>query len=204
MAIQFPCPSCKQPIEVDDQFALMSAQCPYCRTVVTVPEESIARSAPDVAARPTTQEGEAPPDESSGEGLHVGPAPDANQRRANILAMVALIFAILAIAAFGVVMIVLFGAVMTKLGEYPGSQPTQEQVQRVLEEVIRPAEMQMKLGLGLFIGAGLALMGLATGISSLLFAARRPIRAWVAVVICGLYVLCVCSSVLMPGAGGAA
>lgn len=40
MAIRFACPSCRQPIEVDDDWAGQSAACPYCRHVVTAPAES--------------------------------------------------------------------------------------------------------------------------------------------------------------------
>jgi len=37
MSIQFLCVSCRKPIEVDDQWALQRAECPYCHDVVTVP-----------------------------------------------------------------------------------------------------------------------------------------------------------------------
>lgn len=40
MAIRFACPSCQQPIEVDDQWGDESVACPYCRQVVTAPSSS--------------------------------------------------------------------------------------------------------------------------------------------------------------------
>ena len=40
MAIQFACPGCSQPIEVDDEIAGKSAACPYCQHVVTVPDQT--------------------------------------------------------------------------------------------------------------------------------------------------------------------
>ena len=53
MSIQFRCPSCSQPIEVDDQIAGHEAQCPYCRRVITVPNESTFDSPDVITARPT-------------------------------------------------------------------------------------------------------------------------------------------------------
>lgn len=46
MAIRFACPSCRQPIEIDDEWAGQSVGCPYCRKVIT---------APAVSAWPTEQ-----------------------------------------------------------------------------------------------------------------------------------------------------
>src|SRR5512140_2444206 len=40
MAIRFSCPSCAQPIEVDDNWGGQSVGCPYCRRVVTAPPQS--------------------------------------------------------------------------------------------------------------------------------------------------------------------
>lgn len=40
MAIQFLCPSCKQPIEVDSSWASKTVACPYCRGTVTAPNAS--------------------------------------------------------------------------------------------------------------------------------------------------------------------
>jgi hypothetical protein len=40
MAIQFACPSCQRPIEVDDEVAGSKAACPYCQSVVTAPASS--------------------------------------------------------------------------------------------------------------------------------------------------------------------
>lgn len=40
MAIQFACPACQQPIEVDDEWANQTVSCPYCRRVVRAPGQS--------------------------------------------------------------------------------------------------------------------------------------------------------------------
>jgi hypothetical protein len=40
MAIQFACPGCQQPIEVDDTWAQRQVACPYCRRTITAPAAS--------------------------------------------------------------------------------------------------------------------------------------------------------------------
>lgn len=72
MAIQFQCPSCSQPIEVDDEFAGQPAACPYCRRVVSVPEKTTLAPAGAVVARPL------PPESNSG-SVVPGAAPDHSQ-----------------------------------------------------------------------------------------------------------------------------
>lgn len=70
MAIQFQCSACRQPIEVDDQFANQQAVCPFCRKVITVPESSSlpAESIPE--ARPSGYAGAG--------GLQLPPMPPQN------------------------------------------------------------------------------------------------------------------------------
>src|SRR5262245_2960093 len=67
MAIQFHCPGCGQPIEVDDEWASKLVACPYCRRTVSAPVQStldvreVVPSAKPVAtsesAAPTTPSG---------------------------------------------------------------------------------------------------------------------------------------------------
>ena len=40
MVLQFLCPSCGHPIEIDDEWSSQSVACPYCRNTVTAPAES--------------------------------------------------------------------------------------------------------------------------------------------------------------------
>jgi len=54
MAIRFECPSCRQPIEVEDAWAGQSVACCYCHNVVTAPRESTWPAGPvPTAERPT-------------------------------------------------------------------------------------------------------------------------------------------------------
>ena len=48
MAIQFSCPSCRQPIEVDLELAGREVECPYCHNVVTAPMASTYMASPNV------------------------------------------------------------------------------------------------------------------------------------------------------------
>lgn len=52
MTIQFLCPSCSQPIEVDREVGGKAAVCPYCRRVVAVPTSSTYDPQQLVTARP--------------------------------------------------------------------------------------------------------------------------------------------------------
>ncbi len=40
MVVQFLCPACSQPLEIDDQWAGKPVSCPYCCRTVTTPSES--------------------------------------------------------------------------------------------------------------------------------------------------------------------
>src|SRR5512138_3207750 len=61
MAIRFACPSCRQPIEVDDNWAGQSVACPYCRNVVTAPSSSTWPGAEVPMANPAGGAFAAPP-----------------------------------------------------------------------------------------------------------------------------------------------
>ena len=53
MPIQFQCGTCAKPIEVDDEVAGRSAQCPFCRSVVQVPDHTtLARPSLHVESGP--------------------------------------------------------------------------------------------------------------------------------------------------------
>lgn len=69
MAIRFPCPFCKQPLEVDDHWAGQSVGCPFCERVVTAPEASTWSQSAITSARP------AAPGTSFPGGATEGPSP---------------------------------------------------------------------------------------------------------------------------------
>ncbi|MCP4249956.1 MAG: hypothetical protein GY778_23180 [bacterium] len=92
MAIQFPCPSCRQPIEIDDEWASKPVSCPYCQKMVTAPESStLSPEAGPAWAAPGS-----PPVATGMAGLATTPVEAA---MANPIARVALILACAALGA---------------------------------------------------------------------------------------------------------
>ena len=60
MSIQFLCPACSQPIEVDDQWSARPVACPFCRKTVTAPAASTFEplaAPPAASAVPVPQPG---------------------------------------------------------------------------------------------------------------------------------------------------
>lgn len=65
MAIQFFCVACRQPIEIDDEFANQTVTCPYCRKVVTAPaatDQTIQANSPTATPSDATAAPVAPTD----------------------------------------------------------------------------------------------------------------------------------------------
>ncbi len=54
MVVQFSCPGCQQPVEVDDDWAGQHVACPFCQRVVTAPTESTLKSM-ETAIPPTAR-----------------------------------------------------------------------------------------------------------------------------------------------------
>ncbi len=87
MAIQFPCASCGQPIEIDDEWGGKTVACPFCHNRINAPLESqLAEVEPVPTAAAVTPVVELP-DPS------VAPAHPAGVPGPNRLAVVAVIFA---------------------------------------------------------------------------------------------------------------
>lgn len=99
MAIRFPCPDCRQPIEVDDVWALRPVICPYCRKTVVAPEYSTFVPPPELpVADPVSDQ----PSAATYADNDVTQSPAGNP-----LAVVALLLALGAFALFFVAAIVL-------------------------------------------------------------------------------------------------
>lgn len=94
MPIRFHCPSCRQPIEVDDEWASATVACPYCQRHVTAPSEStLDATDPIPTAAPLTA-----PDGASlvWAGGTVRPGAD----HPNGIAIVALALGVMTVACF--------------------------------------------------------------------------------------------------------
>lgn len=188
MAIQFNCPGCSQPIEVDDIHAGQAATCPYCHRAVGVPTESSLGEVPPVAARPTggADDATTPTAHPTPGELHVGPTMTYRDRAARTYGNYALICTGIAIALMVATTIYGVTLMRDKLNDYVESQPSFEQISQEL------ALQHPGLAVGPLGAMFFAVVGLALGITSVKQTTRGNWRGIGAVVICGLFVLCFC------------
>ena len=187
MAIRFACPSCQQPIEVDDQWGGQAVACPYCRRAVTAPTISTWLPGPIPQAKPTGLGLERPPPLPGSSGIDAGVSRPVHCRRAPSCAAVALTLAVASAVLCLLGMLVWAGAVIAAIEQRHGPQPSEAQVRQALQEmrdsqqIPRPRPAR----LALLAGAVCALVGLATAIRSLLRQERRRAMAIIACAACG-------------------
>ena len=91
MAIQFPCASCGQPIEIDDEWGGKTVACPFCHSRINAPLESQLAETEQVPTAAPVTPGVAQTDSS------VVPADSVGVPERNRLAVVAAILAGLAL-----------------------------------------------------------------------------------------------------------
>lgn len=187
MAIQFVCPGCSQPIEVDDEIGGRSAACPYCQHVVSVPLQSTYQTDAPVTASPVEQSAApgAPPLPGPGAephaamGLHVGPPPDARVRAARKLGNCALISAGLVIISAAVLTGLSMIIIMDEFGSLT-TQPSHPQIMEALQSSQYSSHLaNSQCAAGLF-----ALLGVGLGAASLARHKRGNWRAWIALTLC--------------------
>jgi DNA-directed RNA polymerase subunit RPC12/RpoP len=213
MAIQFSCPSCGQPIEVDDQYADAEARCPYCNNTIHVPRRSTlnlnareehgqagaATSAAETGAQvPDAQERQAQPGPVAPPppgALHVGPDPLARRRQAVRLGTASLICAALTLVLFAVLVGLSF-KVTRELGIGASGTVDPNRMDELQEEVSKRPEA-VWLALGSCALPVVALFGLILGIISLVSQSRENWRGWVGVIVCGLGLLLVIVAVIL-------
>ncbi len=194
MSIQFPCPGCSQPIEVDAEHAGQRAQCPYCNRVVTVPAESTLPPRIE-QARPVNLPGQqtAWPGAS---GLPPVPHPDARVLAARSWAGYALICTFLAIALTAVSIVLTLSYAwpeMTKLMQASENKVDQAGMNKVLSKTVQdhPWLAAPQISASFF-----AVVGLALAIVSFWQGYRGP-RTWISLLACGAMVGCWCIGLLV-------
>lgn len=192
MPIQFRCTQCQQPIEVDDEHAGQAAACPYCQALVTVPSESTFRPDGAVVARPLDERvPPAPPAPPAGLRPPYIPAP--RRQAANTFGKYALICTILAVILFAVYLIAFMTQVVPALGGLPTGQLDQDEIERLQEAMSKhPWVVAVQFGVFFF-----TLVGLVLGIVSLAQNRHGNWRGVTAVVLCGMYIVCVCGGTLL-------
>jgi len=202
MAIQFQCPSCRQPIEVDDEWAAQPVACPYCQKTVTAPETStFLPQAPRGVASPLAAD--ALPAEPAAGAAEQGLGAEVYtpvRSDANPLALWALISSFAAVACF-VVYIVLVGPYLTSIG---AETATPQEVQnRLLSDM-----QQGKLPDAMFAAGVAVMLGLALWVLSIILgviALRKPTRRGMsiaALVLSGGMLLMLCFGAVSGLAGG--
>lgn len=202
MSIQFRCPGCNEPIEVDDIHAGQTAACPYCRRVASVPTESAPDMSAPTAARPGADadqrgSGSPPPLPQSDGSLHVGRSTSPREVTARRLANYALICMSITVLLFlGIVVYGISQMAPEVLGN-PGSQPSQERMEELADQIgTAPLFAGASWGMPFF-----ALVGVVLAIVSLTQSRVANWRAIVSLVVCGLFTLCTCGGVLLAAAG---
>jgi DNA-directed RNA polymerase subunit RPC12/RpoP len=211
MAIQFRCAQCGHPIEVDDPHAGQTAACPYCRHVMSVPQQSTYQPDAAVPARPLGDAAGSPSDTGPPPGM---PPPErplsatdtARQRAARTFGGYALSCMLLAIALFAIGItrsaLLLRGSGVTLVT----SQPSPEQFSD-LERQMRQIGADPWFAIPVYGGLFFALTGLVLGIVSLTQGISGNWRGLVAVIVCSLFFLCLCGEgmfMMLSGIGGAA
>lgn len=196
MAIQFPCTQCGQPIEVDDEHAGKTAACPYCQAHVAVPLSSTYAPEQSVSALPPTppppgmSEVPSPAPVMGPMAPQIAPARPASSRAWGNYALVC---TVLVIGLFAAGMVRGY-VVAIQAGFSPTSAPSAESWQQLQQrtggEVVAP---------GLYFGSlFFAVVGLVLGIVSVVQSVDW--RGILAIVICGLFMLCVCGIYLVAAA----
>ncbi len=187
MAIQFLCPACSQPIEIDQEWSGRPVACPYCRKTVVAPETSTF-DAPTVTPQATP----------IGAALHwpaeggLRPVPAAG----NPLALWAL-----GLAAASLVFCLYFQwATVPRMIQLAGPEATPEQMQQALFKQISGGQMP-----GWLIAGSAAIVAcLAFWVAGLvcgLIAVTRPGRRRLAYAGLGLSGLTLFFCCLGPGVG---
>ena len=196
MSIQFPCPGCGQPIEVDSEHAGKVAACPYCQQVVNVPQESAYVTAPVPPARPTDTEWLAPSMDDTEQ--------QQQKRRARVWGFCALGSLATVVVLFLALAIPLAGLWMEKMGPVATTQPNQlspQEMEHIQAEIMK--EVQSKPWfLGLSCGAELmVVVALVLSIISVVISRKGNWPGIVALVVSSLCAFCVAASVVLGAAG---
>lgn len=178
MAIQFFCAACKQPIEVDDDFANQAVTCPYCRKVVTAPPLS------DLSVTRQAAEAREPG----------APAPDSDMPPFTPVLINNWGWVALGCLTGVLVILAIFcGTALSIIRELPKDMPP-EQMQKAMAD-----EMQARSGLQYLSYAMLALL-LVGNTAALYCLAKKKVPRWPAIatlVVLVPVMLCFCFSIVM-------
>jgi hypothetical protein len=157
MSIQFSCPSCDQPIEIDDQWASQMVACPFCRKTVAAPSGSTFVPPPDI---PT----------ASPAGAAVAMRSDGR----NTVAVVSLILAGLYLVALVFGIVVGTQGVLDALGPDVTPPDVQKYINGLVESGETPPSWLVSMSMSLVASALLWTSSLVCGIIGVTRVNRKP------------------------------
>ena len=201
MPIQFSCEACKKLIEVDDELAGQLALCPYCQATVRVPPETQEAAQP--APEPAPQAGPVPtsapiPPQAFGtpttgpvSPYPIPPAVLVGNRPGNWGLFLSLLAWALVVLTAGYFATQLAGA---EFADDPGN-PTTEEVQRAMREVLEDPEAARIIHLGSALMIIAALAGCGLSVVGLTRTGARKGTAIAGLVVGGTLLACQCVSI---------
>lgn len=193
MAIQFQCPSCRQPIEIDDQWAAHPVACPYCQRVVTAPPQSTWPADEVPTAREAGSDDTRPSAVPTADPFSpLPPARSAKGAWALTLACTAVALCILSFVSF-------FMSLGMAAMQEAGPDATTKEIEQVTEQLLNEGKIPASP-----LAVASALLGTACGIGGLVLAALTLIRkeggqglAIAALIISPLFLFCQVGLVLL-------
>ncbi len=187
MPIRFACPSCRQPIEIDDQWAGQSVACPYCRNVVSAPTTSTWQT-PEIPMARGAGGAFAPPPPPRDAGYSAPPATSS----AGWALTLAIVSAVLAFVGGMVWAVTVSSVIMDRLGPNASqAEITREYQQMLLNKTLPQSPFT---SMAAIVGLLCAIGGLILGLRSL---ARREPRRGVAIAAVAVSVVFLMCQVLL-------
>ncbi len=190
MSIRFPCPSCRQPIEIDDEWAGQSVACPYCRRVVTAPASSAWPPSDVPMASPAKGAFDAPPPPVSvGHGWGPSQPSSSTAPWALTLALTCMVLAFVGYVALGAQ---ITAATMERLPQNPTNQQIKEAQREFAQEIMEggrfpPNPLMTAAGI---IGALCGIGGIVLAVRSLIRQEPRRGMAIAGLIISACFVVC--------------
>ncbi|UCG32856.1 MAG: hypothetical protein JSU68_14470 [Phycisphaerales bacterium] len=199
MAIQFACSSCTRLIEVDDELAGQWAMCPYCQSTVQVPDkttltsEAAAPAEPGTASQPVIRSpGPQPTTVQPTEPVlpyHGSPPPP---RTGNAFGNWGLAISLLSWGTILVMLGWLFVEVASSPAFEDAAEPTPEEVQQVILEIMKDPERGRVPALFGLAAMFFALVAVVLSVIGLTRPNKRKGTAIAGVIIGGTLLACQC------------
>lgn len=198
MAIQFTCSSCAQLIEVDDEMAGRWAVCPYCQSTVQAPDKTAPETEPAAPAQPG-----AAPEPATGvpgpQPMTLPPAEAALLRQisrirpaGNAWGNWGLALSLLSWGAIVVMLGWLFVEVAGSLAIEETAEPTPEEVQQVILEIMEDPDRGRVPALFGLAAVFFALVGAVVSVIGLTKPHKRKGTAIAGLVIGATLLACQC------------